>query len=763
MSFNAKATNIGVADTQIFECPATQSGSVHGLVISNISGASATVTLQFLDQSEGTTTTIATRALAQGTEFTFPKPINVTAGDKLLASASADNALVAFHSVYLSTASPVSQGFTGRGQWDALATYDVNDVVTWEGSSYLCLSRNTGSMPPSSHWMVLAAPADIPAATASTAGLMAAEDKAKLDGVEEGATGDQTASEILTLLKTVDGAGSGLDADTLDGMQATAFATAVQGARADSAVQPGTLTAGLGGKVDKVAGKGLSTEDYTTADKTKLSGIQAGAQVNPTIVNNLTSTSTTQPLAANQGRVLKGFIDTINSLLASDDTTLDDLQEIVDFIKLNRAELDALSIPSIAGLQAALDGKLGKTATAAAATKLATARSIALTGDVTGSVSFDGTSNVSMTTTVANDSHTHSFANLTSKPTTVSGYGITDAVTTSTAQTITGTKSFAGIIQVDELRRAGGTIQEFTQTYQPTSYLTPGEYLELLTITPTSNSQNFDVFGEIYVQASENVQVLRINVGLRSNTLPDLGWRCVYSQELNGSPEFTKPLLLTKETTTAAFKLALQGLTGSAHNVAYRLTVVNRSGTGYTTKSMTAAGEYTTLPSGYVANDMTRVTTTNLDAVIFTNTVTAPTFSGALSGNAATATKLATARTIGGVSFDGSANISLPGVNAAGNQNTSGNAATATKLQTARTIAGTAFDGTANIAINYNNLTNKPTIPTIPGVATTSSNGLMSSADKTKLNAVGTMANRNVTISTAAADGGANGDVWFRV
>ncbi|HFF9313294.1 TPA: beta strand repeat-containing protein, partial [Escherichia coli] len=66
-------------------------------------------------------------------------------------------------------------------------------------------------------------------------------------------------------------------------------------------------------------------------------------------------------------------------------------------------------------------------------------------------------------------------------------------------------------------------------------------------------------------------------------------------------------------------------------------------------------------------------------------------------GNAATATKLQTARTIGGVSFDGSANINLPGVNIAGNQNTTGNAATATKLQTARTIGGVSFDGSANI------------------------------------------------------------------
>ncbi len=50
------------------------------------------------------------------------------------------------------------------------------------------------------------------------------------------------------------------------------------------------------------------------------------------------------------------------------------------------------------------------------------------------------------------------------------------------------------------------------------------------------------------------------------------------------------------------------------------------------------------------------------------------------SGNAATASALETARNIGGISFDGTTDIDLPGVNQAGNQNTSGNAATATTL-----------------------------------------------------------------------------------
>lgn len=60
--------------------------------------------------------------------------------------------------------------------------------------------------------------------------------------------------------------------------------------------------------------------------------------------------------------------------------------------------------------------------------------------------------------------------------------------------------------------------------------------------------------------------------------------------------------------------------------------------------------------------------------------------------NAATATKLQTARTIGGVSFDGSANINLPGVNTAGNQNTSGNAASATDCSRS-VIAGNGLSG----------------------------------------------------------------------
>lgn len=76
----------------------------------------------------------------------------------------------------------------------------------------------------------------------------------------------------------------------------TAFKTKLEGVEADADVNiiesikvDGTaltvdankaVNIDLSGKVDKVTGKGLSTEDYTTAEKTKLGGVEEGAQVN---------------------------------------------------------------------------------------------------------------------------------------------------------------------------------------------------------------------------------------------------------------------------------------------------------------------------------------------------------------------------------------------------------------------------------------------------------------------------------------------------
>ena len=59
--------------------------------------------------------------------------------------------------------------------------------------------------------------------SASDSNVFTDADHSKLNGIEASATADQTASEILTLIKTVDGSGSGLDADTLDGISSASF------------------------------------------------------------------------------------------------------------------------------------------------------------------------------------------------------------------------------------------------------------------------------------------------------------------------------------------------------------------------------------------------------------------------------------------------------------------------------------------------------------------------------------------------------------
>ena len=134
--------------------------------------------------------------------------------------------------------------------------------------------------------------------------------------------------------------------------------------------------------------------------------------------------------------------------------------------------------------------------------------------------------------------------------------------------------------------------------------------------------------------------------------------------------------------------------------------------------------------------------------------------SGSTTGNAATATALETARTIGGVSFDGTGNIDLPGVNTAGNQATSSNAATATALATARTIGGVSFDGTGNIDLpGVNSAGNQNTSGTAAGLSATlavasGGTGATSFADKS---VIITQDTGTDTLAAAAMD--ANGEL----
>lgn len=112
-------------------------------------------------------------------------------------------------------------------------------------------------------------------------------EKNKLEVIEAGARKSMPASEILTALKTVDGVGSGLDADTLDGNDSSSFAAANHG---HNGYAP-TLHASAG------ATYGLGTTANYGHVKT---------------INNLTQASHVDgtALSANQGKVLKDLLDT---------------------------------------------------------------------------------------------------------------------------------------------------------------------------------------------------------------------------------------------------------------------------------------------------------------------------------------------------------------------------------------------------------------------------------------------------------------------
>ena len=119
-------------------------------------------------------------------------------------------------------------------------------------------------------------------------------------------------------------------------------------------------------------------------------------------------------------------------------------------------------------------------------------------------------------------------------------------------------------------------------------------------------------------------------------------------------------------------------------------------------------------------------------------------------GNAATATALETARNIGGVSFDGTGDINLPGVNIAGDQNTSGTAAVATSatISAANSTAGTHYITFVDGATGTQGLETDTALSYVPQTNLLTAGGFVGSGGSlTDLNS------SNITASTSNALG----------
>jgi hypothetical protein len=294
----------------------------------------------------------------------------------------------------------------------------------------------------------------------------------------------------------------------------------------------------------------------------------------------------------------------------------------------------------------------------ASATALATGRTIGMTGDVVWtSAAFDGSGNVTGTATIQPDSV---------------------ALGTDTTGNYVATGAVSGTGLSGSSSSEGGT---FTVTSNATALNTAS------TIVARDGSGNFAA-GTVTAALSGNATTATaLATGRTIGMTGDVVWT---SASFDGSGN------VTGTATIQANSVAL-GTDTTGNYVAAGAV----SGTGLSGSSSSEGGTFTVTSNATNANTASAIVARDASGNFAAGTITA-----ALTGNASTATTLQTARTIGGVSFNGAANINLPGVNTGGNQNTSGssasctgNAATATILQTTRTINGTSFNGSANITI----------------------------------------------------------------
>ena len=523
---------------------------------------------------------------------------------------------------------------------------------------------------------------------------------------------------------------------------------------------------------------------------------QVGGQIAiSAIIDNLTSIATDAPLSANQGRILKQGIDNLISIVSSNDLNLDEIQEIVDFIKANRATLDALSVSNIAGLQNALDLKANATGdypnlrarattaadvglplvnnTADADKPVSGPQQIALdlkvdketgkglsTNDFTAALltKLNGIAAGAQVNVATNLGYTTAATN--GVVTSSTGTNATIPVATTT---LAGLQSAADKVKLDGIA-AGAQVNVATNIST-----TPAASTVAINSSTGSNATMAAATATLagVMTAADKSKLDGIAAGAQVNVATNLAYTTAASNGVVTSSTGNSATIPAATTAlaglmTGADKTKLDGIAAGAQvNVATNLSV---SGTGNTRTIASSTGTNATitftaadvgaLPIGggnmtgdlvyrnigtggwarglsayiqssgayaagigflgsgdslsaaylgigaspWASGNGIRVTATGVTisgATTFDTLIT-----GSVNGNAATATTLQTARTINGVSFNGSANITIT---AAANGGTSaacsGNAATATALQTARTINDVNFDGSANITV----------------------------------------------------------------
>jgi hypothetical protein len=341
------------------------------------------------------------------------------------------------------------------------------------------------------------------------------------------------------------------------------------------------------------------------------------------------------------------------------------------------------------GTLTATVGTLNQNTTGSAAT-LTTARAIQVSGDVTGTANFDGSAAINIVTTIAANSvalGTDTTGNYVAAGA-VSGTGLSGSSSSEGGTfTVTSNATNANTASTIVARDGSGNFSAGTITADLTGNAATATKLATTRAIQVSGA----VTGTANFDGSAAINIVTTNTADPTITL---------GGDLTGSVTLTNLASGTLTATIAANSVALG--TDTTGNYVGAGAV---SGVGLSGSLAAEGGTFTVTSNATNANTANAIVSRDASGNFSAGTITASLTgnasgsSGSTTGNAATATILQTARTIGGVSFNGSAAINLPGVNTTGNQNTSGNAATATVLATARAINGVNFNGSAAITV----------------------------------------------------------------
>jgi hypothetical protein len=545
-----------------------------------------------------------------------------------------------------------------------------------------------------------------------------------------------TASDALAKIKTVDGTGSGLDADKLDGKESSAFslsghthtssnisdfsAAVSAAAPAETVSSIGTVVNGATAKNTPVDADMLPLMDSADSNKIKkfswsyvksvlntyFSSIFAPLTHKHT-VNNISDLAVTATELNYTDGVTSNIQTQLNSKLPATSYVASDVLTKLKTVDGTASGLDA----------DLLDNQEGSYYLNFTNATNKPSPVITLSGDASGSATLTNMGSATLNVTVADDSHNHIISNVD---------GLQSALDSKTNSSLLGAAN--GVAQldangfvpasqlpsyVDDILEYNGivnfpatgesgkiyvdTLTNLTYRWSGSSYT---EISKSLALGETSSTAYAGDKGKAVtdglashknnVSNPHGVTASQVGLGAFETTATNIkmnGTQSVGTLSTVARSDHVHPIdtsraaashthtvsNITDLTATASEINVLDGITASTTELNYVDGVTSSIQTQLNGKQPILSFDNT--PSSGSSNPVTSdgiydalALKSPIASPTFTGTVTAPTFSGALSGNAATSTKLATARTIDvsgcvistATRFDGSSNISIP-------------------------------------------------------------------------------------------------------